>query len=83
MLVEYINEFKIKKSNYKEILKYNDIQIINPKYEDFIKAGYKELIEDETPVYNDEIEYLAINYEETKDNVLKHYEIKGVIEDED
>jgi hypothetical protein len=82
MLVLYINENSIKEQRNGEILYVNDKQIINPKDEDYINLGYKELIEDEQPEYNSETEYLEVLYEVKENNVLKHYEVKEIKEEE-
>lgn len=39
--VKYINECNVKHANYKKILEYDNKQVINPREEDFEKAGYK------------------------------------------
>ena len=64
MLVKYINENSVEYANNKQILKYNYKQIINPKDENFIKAGYKPLEIEEEPTYNIETEYLQSYYVE-------------------
>ena len=53
MLVKYISKDKVKEADKYEILFYDDIQVINPREEDFIKAGYKELIQEEKPIYDE------------------------------
>lgn len=75
MLVKFINENTIEIANKYTILKYNDIQVINPKDEDFIKAGYKELVIEEEPTYNEETEYLEPKYKELTDKILQLNEV--------
>lgn len=82
MLVKYINENTIEIANKYSILKYDDIQVINPKDEDFIKAGYKELVIEEEPTYNEETEYLEIKYKELTDKILQLNEVCIKKEDE-
>ena len=41
MLAKFINENNIKFANRKNILMFEDKQVINPRDEDFIEAGYK------------------------------------------
>ena len=41
MLVKFINENNIKYANRKNILMFENKQVINPRDEDFIEAGYK------------------------------------------
>lgn len=82
MLVKYIDENTIEIANKYAILKYEDVQVINPKDEDFIKAGYKELVVAEEPTYNEETQYLAPIYEELNDKILQLYvvSLKEVVE---
>lgn len=76
MLAKYINEHKIKIKRNGEILYIDDKQIINPKEEDYIKAGYKELIQDIEPEYNEETEYLEVTYEiGFDDKIHEHYKV--------
>lgn len=75
MLVKYINEYNVKYANYKKILKYDNKQVINPRDEDFLKAGYKELIETEEPSYNLDTEYLQVYYEEKEDKIFQKYKV--------
>lgn len=63
MLVKYIDKYNVKYANNKHILKYKDKQIINPKNEDFIKVGYKQLVETEQISYDEETLYLISYYE--------------------
>ena len=76
MLVKYIDENTIEIANKYTILKYNDIQVINPKDEDFIKAGYKKLVIEEEPSYNQATEYLEPVYEELDDKIIQSWETK-------
>ena len=78
MLVKYIDENTIEIANKYTILKYNDIQVINPKDEDFIKAGYKKLVIEEEPSYNQATEYLEPVYEELDDKIIQSWEIKEI-----
>lgn len=75
MLVKYINEYNVKYANYKKILKYDNKQVINPRDEDFLKAGYKELIETEELSYNLDIEYLQVYYEEKENKIFQKYKV--------
>ncbi len=82
MLVKYINEYNVKYANYKKILKYDNKQVINPRDEDFLKAGYKELIETEEPSYNLDIEYLQVYYEEKENKIFQKYKVLKIDESE-
>ena len=76
MLVKYINENTIEIANKYAILKYDDVQVINPKDEDFIKAGYKELIIEEEPIYDMEKEYLESVYKEEENKIIQSWVVK-------
>lgn len=80
MLVKYINEYNVKYANYKKILKYDNKQVINPRDEDFLKAGYKELIETEEPSYNLDTEYLQVYYEEKENKIFQKYKVLKIEE---
>ncbi len=75
MLVKYINEYNVKYANYKKILKYDNKQVINPRDEDFLVAGYKELIETEELSYNLDTEYLQVYYEEKENKIFQKYKV--------
>lgn len=75
MLVKYINEYNVKYANYKKILKYDNKQVINPRDENFLQAGYKELIEAEEPSYNLDTEYLQVYYEEKENKIFQKYKV--------
>lgn len=80
MLVKYINEYNVKYANYKKILKYDNKQVINPRDENFIEAGYKELIETEEPSYNLYTEYLQVYYEEKENKIFQKYKVLKIEE---
>ena len=80
MLVKYINEYNVKYANYKKILKYDNKQVINPRDENFIEAGYKELIETEEPSYNLDTEYLQVYYEEKENKIFQKYKVLKIEE---
>ena len=80
MLVKFINENNIKFANRKNILMFENKQVINPRDEDFIEAGYKELIETEEPSYNLDTEYLQAYYLEENDKIIQKWEIKEIEE---
>lgn len=82
MLVKYINEYNVKYANYKKILKYDNKQVINPRDENFLQAGYKELIETEEPSYNLDTEYLQPYYLEENDKIIQKWEVKKIEESE-
>lgn len=79
MLVKYINENNVEYANNKKILKYKDKQIINPKEENFIEAGYKPLEIEEEPTYN-ESQYLQPYYIEQEEKIIQKWEIKNIEE---
>ena len=73
MLVKFINENNIKFANRKNILMFEDKQVINPRDEDFIEAGYKILEIEEEPTYNIETEYLVPVYEEQENIIIQNW----------
>lgn len=75
MLVKYINETTVIYANYNRILEYDNKQVINPRDEDFLQAGYKELIEIEETSYNLDTEYLQVYYEEKENKIFQKYRI--------
>lgn len=75
MLVKYINETTVIYANYDRILEYDNKQVINPRDEDFLGAGYKELIETEEPSYNLDTEYLQVYYEEKENKIFQKYKV--------
>jgi hypothetical protein len=80
MLVKYINETTVIYANYKKILKYDNKQVINPRDEDFLEAGYKELIETEETSYNLDTEYLQVYYEEKENKIFQKYKVLKIEE---
>lgn len=66
----------------KQILEYNNKQVINPKYENFIEADYKPLEIEEEPTFNIETEYLQPYYLEEDDKIIQKYEVKEIEESE-
>ena len=73
MLAKFINENNIKYANRKNILMFEDKQVINPRDEDFIEAGYKILEIEEEPTYNIETEYLVPVYEEQENIIIQNW----------
>lgn len=73
MLVKYINETTVIYANYKKILEYDNKQVINPRDEDFIEAGYKILEIKKEPIYNPDTEYLISIYEEQENIIIQNW----------
>lgn len=73
MLVKFINENNIKHANRKNILMFENKQVINPRDEDFIEAGYKILEIKKEPIYNPDTEYLIPIYEEQGDIIIQNW----------
>lgn len=74
-MYKFINKYKVEKADKSKILEYNNKQVINPRDENFIEAGYKELIETEEPSYNLDTEYLQVYYEEKENKIFQKYRI--------
>lgn len=73
MLAKFINENNIKYANRKNILMFENKQVINPRDKDFIEAGYKTLEIEEEPTYNIETEYLVPVYEEQENKIIQSW----------
>ena len=82
MIVKYIDRNKVKKADKYEILTYGDIQVINPTDEDFIRAGYKELIQEEEPIYDEETQYIFPYYVEKKDRIEMNWDVFEIPEED-
>lgn len=74
-MYKFINKYKVEKADKSKILEYNNKQVINPRDENFIEAGYKELIETEEPSYNLDTEYLQVYYEEKENKIFQKYKV--------
>ena len=81
-MYKFINKYKIEKANNNQILKYNDKQVINPKDENFIEAGYKPLEIEEEPTYNIETEYLQPYYVEQESKIIQKWEVMKIEEEQ-
>ena len=73
MLAKFINENNIKFANRKNILMFENKQVINPRDEDFIEAGYKILEIKKEPIYNPDTEYLIPIYEEQGNIIIQNW----------
>ena len=73
MLVKFINENNIKKKKKKNILMFENKQVINPRDKDFIEAGYKILEIKKEPIYNPDTEYLIPIYEEQENKIIQSW----------
>lgn len=81
-MYKFINKYKVEKADKSKILEYNNKQVINPRDENFIEAGYKPLEIEEEPNYNIETEYLQRYYIEQEDKIIQKWEIKEIEESE-
>ena len=60
------------------------IVIANPTDELLISLmGFKPVVDDNNPIYDDSKEYLAASYKEQEDKIIRHYEVKPIPEDEE
>lgn len=57
--------------------------ISNPTERDLVEFGYKPLIEEEIPTYDEETEYLEITYINEEDRIVKHYEVKEIPDEQE
>jgi hypothetical protein len=74
-MYKFINKYKIEKADKTKILKYNNKQIINPRNEDFEKAGYKILEIEEEPIFDIETQYLEQYYEKIENMIIQKWEV--------
>lgn len=81
-MYKFINKYKVEKADKAKILEYNNKQVINPKDENFIEAGYKPLEIEEESAFNIETEYLQPYYIEQEDKIIQKWEIKEIEESE-
>lgn len=79
-MYKFINKYKVEKADKTKILEYDNKQVINPRDENFIEAGYKELIETEEPSYNLDTEYLQVYYEEKENKIFQKYKVLKIEE---
>lgn len=52
------------------------LHISNPTEEQLKFAGYKEMVEDEVPIYNEETQYVEEVFTETETEIRKSYIVK-------
>lgn len=52
------------------------LHISNPTEEQLKFAGYKEMVEDEVPVYDEETQYIEEVFTETDNEIRKSYVVK-------
>ena len=72
-MYKFINKYKVEKADKSKILEYNNKQVINPRDENFIEAGYKILEIEEEPIYNPDTEYLIPIYEEQGNTIIQNW----------
>ena len=53
----------------------------NPTEEIIRKSGYKDLVYDEQPEYDESIQYLAKSFEEKKDCIVVHWKAEKIPEE--
>lgn len=82
MLVKYIDKDNVTFADSRKILKYADKQVINPKEQDFINAGYKQLSIEEEPAYDTETQYLQPKFLDKENEVVQSWEIKNIESEE-
>lgn len=77
----FINEKEVKILG--KFVEYEDRIYTNPEkgYPEVLQAlGYKELVEEEQPEYNEETQYLEPIYEEKNDKIIKKWGVKEISE---
>lgn len=79
-MYKFINKYNIERADKTKILKYDNKQVINPKNENFIEAGYKILEIEEEPDFDIDTQYLQHYYVEKEDKIIQKFEIKDIEE---
>ena len=77
----FINEKEVKILG--KFVEYEDRIYTNPEkgYPEIVNVlGYKELVEEEQPKYNEETQYLEHLYVEQEDKIIKKWEVKEIPE---
>ena len=78
MKYKFINEYSIEPYKKGFVILDNKIYT-NPTEEVLLKAGFKDLKDDEAePEYDTEKQYLEIMYVETETEILQIYEVKDI-----
>ena len=78
----FINEKEVKILG--KFVEYEDRIYTNPEkgYPEIVNVlGYKELVEEEQPEYNEETQYLEPIYEEKNDKIIKKWGVKEISEE--
>ena len=52
--------------------------ISNPTERDLVEFGYKPLIKEQIPTYDEETEYVERTYLDEVDRIVEHYEVKPI-----
>ena len=80
----FINEKEVKILG--KFVEYEDRIYTNPEkwFPEIVNVlGYKELVEEEQPKYNEETQYLEPIYEEKNDKIIKKWRVKEIPENND
>ena len=82
MLYKYINENRITQCPKNGTAGGKHISNL-PRYlekhpELALAEGYKPLVEESEPEFNPETQYLTFIYEDTEDEIIKHYEVNDI-----
>lgn len=79
MLVKFIDKETIEV--FKNYYINNEVVYTNAEAEKFaVEQGYKELVIEDKPKYNEQEEFLTEYFEETEKNVFKKWEVKKILE---
>lgn len=78
MLAKFINEYSIQKQRKGEILKVDGKQVINPRDDDYLRAGYKKVIESDKPEIEDGY-FLQTKYVVVNDKIVAVYSAQKVV----
>ena len=72
-MYKFIDKYTVKRA--KPYIRKDDEIIANPPAEMFAELGYKPMVYDDEPIYNEDTEYLVPVYTEFDDYILQGYEI--------
>ena len=73
---KFINEYTIEPAP--RVVKIGKKRIANPKPEILEELGYKPVVEDEKPEYDEETQYLVPRYTQTAKRITRHWEIRDI-----
>lgn len=71
---KYINEYQIEHAP--RVVRVGKKRIANPKPEILEELGYKQVVDEEKPEYDEDTQYLVPRYTQTARSITRHWEIR-------